>query len=340
MKKNLFIFLVLLIFLSSLPASARMKKLGQSGMSFLSIGGSARAAAMASVFGFAKNDLASVFYNPAGLASVEGTAFFLNSTSWLADMKVAHIAVSHNAGKYGVFGLTLESMDYGKFDGTAISNTDARGYSDIKVGDVNGIAVGLAYGIQMTDKFSIGGGVKMVAQQLGVNDTYISDVVDVRGKQNKVSSFAFDFGTMYDTGIKSIRLTMDIRNYSSNQLYENEEFQLPQTYKIGVSANLFELLPIGDPSKNSCVLAIEGVDPHSRTEYLNAGLEYSLMNMIDLRTGYSFQRSQDDAGGLNAGAGLKLSSFGLPFDGKFDFSYSDYGSIFGSVMRFSVSGSF
>ncbi|NOY60327.1 MAG: hypothetical protein GXO75_15565, partial [Calditrichaeota bacterium] len=152
MKKNLFIFLVLMIFMISLPASARMKKLGQSGMGFLSISGSARAAAMASVFGFAKNDLASVFYNPAGLASVEGTAFFLNSTSWLADMKVAHIAVSHNAGKYGVFALTLESMDYGKFDGTAISDTDVRGYSDIDVGNVSGIAVGLAYGIQMTDK--------------------------------------------------------------------------------------------------------------------------------------------------------------------------------------------
>ncbi|NOY60074.1 MAG: PorV/PorQ family protein [Calditrichaeota bacterium] len=340
MKKNLFIFLVLMIFMISLPASARMQKLGQAGMNFLSIGGSARAAGMANVFGFAKNDLASVFYNPAGLASVDRTAFFLNSTSWLAGMKIAHVAVSHNAGKYGVFAFTLESMDYGDFNGTAISDTDARGYSDISVGDVSGLAAGLAYGIQMTDKFSIGGGVKMVAQQLGMNDTYIAGAVDVTGKKNKVSTIAYDFGTMYDTGIKSIRLTMDIRNYAAQLLYENEEFQLPQTYKIGMSANLFELLPIGDASENSFILAIEGVDPLSRPAYLNAGLEYSLMNMIDLRTGYSFQRSQDGTGGLNAGAGLKLSSFGLPLDGRLDFSYSDYGSILGSVMRFSLQGSF
>ncbi len=340
MKKTPLIFLALMIFLISLPASARMKKLGQAGMTFLNIGGSARAAAMADVFGFAKNDLASVFYNPAGLASVEGTAFFLNSTSWVADMKVAHIAVSHNAGKYGVFGLTLESMDYGTFHGTTLVNPDARGYSDIDVGDVNGISVGLAYGIQMTDKFAVGGGIKMVSQHLGVNDTYIGGQIDETGKQNKVSNIAYDFGTIYDTGIKSINLTMSIRNYASQLLYVNEEFQLPQTYRIGLSANLFEFLPLGDASTNSCMLAIEGVDALGRPEYLDAGLEYSLLNLIDLRTGYSFQRRQDGNGGLNAGAGLKLSSFGLPFGGRFDFSYSDYGNIMGSVLRFSLQGNF
>lgn len=242
---------------------------------------------MANTFGFAKNDLASVFYNPAGLASVDGTAFFLNSTSWLANMKAAHIAVSHNTGKYGVFALALQSMDYGDFRGTIISDTDARGYTEV---DVSGLSAGLAYGIQMTDKFSLGGGIKMVAQQLGVNDIYVAGEIDHSGKENKVSSIAYDFGTAYDTGIKSICLSMSIRNYSSQILYENEEYQLPQTYKIGMSANLFELLPVGDASTNSLLLAIEGVDPLGRTEYLNAGLEYSLMNMIDLRTGYSFQR--------------------------------------------------
>ena len=202
-------------------------------------------------------------------------------------MKAAHIAVSHNTGKYGVFALALQSMDYGDFRGTIISDTDARGYTEV---DVSGLSAGLAYGIQMTDKFSLGGGIKMVAQQLGVNDIYVAGEIDHSGKENKVSSIAYDFGTAYDTGIKSICLSMSIRNYSSQILYENEEYQLPQTYKIGMSANLFELLPVGDASTNSLLLAIEGVDPLGRTEYLNAGLEYSLMNMIDLRTGYSFQR--------------------------------------------------
>jgi hypothetical protein len=61
MKKMFYLSLILMMFLYSMPASAKMKKLGQAGMSFLNIGGSARASAMADVFGFAKNDLSSVF---------------------------------------------------------------------------------------------------------------------------------------------------------------------------------------------------------------------------------------------------------------------------------------
>ena len=276
MKKCFALYLILFSLLISLPASAGMKKLGQAGMSFLTVGGSARAAAMANVFGFAKNDLGSVFYNPAGLATVDGSAIFLSNTNWIDDVNVIHMALSHDAGKYGVFGLTLQTIDYGEFNGTAISDTDVRGYTDIDVGDVSGLAVGLAYGTQMTDKFYIGGGIKMVSQQLGANDTYIANDVDETGKENKESTIAYDFGTIYDTGIRSLQLTMSIRNYSGQMLYENEEFQLPQTYRIGVAANLFELLPFGNDSGNSLMLAVEGVDPLDREEYLNAGLEYTL----------------------------------------------------------------
>ena len=84
-------------------------------------------------------------------------------------------------------------------------NPDARGYTDIDVGDVGGLAVGLSYGIQMTDRFAIGGGAKYVRQQLGQNDTYIGGVLEETGKENSVGTIAYDFGTMYDTGIKSIR---------------------------------------------------------------------------------------------------------------------------------------
>lgn len=336
--KKFWILALILIFLASIPASAKMKKLGQAGMTFLKIGGSARAAGMANVFDFAKGDLASVFYNPAGLASVPNRAFFFNYTKWLADMGVSHAAVSWNLGAYGVFGLTAQMMDYGAIDGTAISDTDVRGYTDIDVGDVGALSLGLAYGKQMTDKFSIGGCVKFVSQKLGSNDTYTGGSIETKGKQNKVSGLAYDFGTSYDTGIKSLRLTMSLRNYSGQLLYENEEFQLPQTYKIGLSANLFELLPFTSGSDKSLTFAIEGVSARDRAEYMNFGAEYSLMNLIDLRAGWAAQRNEDNAGGLAAGAGLKLDNFG--FAGRVDVSYSDFGSIFGSVMRVSVSGSF
>lgn len=339
MKKMFMVIFLILFFIGSFPAHAEMKKLGQAGMTFLNVGGSARASAMADVFGFVKNDLSSVFYNPAGLASVEGAAFYLNQTQWIADMSVSNVAVSYNAEKFGVFALTLQSMNYGDFNGTMIAD-NAMGYSEIDVGDVGALSVGLSYGAQMTDKFAIGGGVRLISQNLGQNDTYIADSIEDSGKKNELSSFAVDFGTLYDTGIRSLQLSMSIRNYSKQQLYENEEFQLPQTYKIGIAANVFELFPLGvDGEENCLMLAVEGVDSHDRSEYVNAGLEYTLMDALDLRTGYSFQRAEDDAGGINAGAGLLLGKF-LPFSGRLDVSYSDFGAVLGSVMRFSIQGSF
>jgi len=342
MKKIFFVSLLIILLLTSLPAMAKMKKLGQAGMTFLSVGGSARAAGMANVFTFAKNDLASVFYNPAGLATVENRAFYFNYTKWIADMSVSHVAVSWNFEKYGVFALHGQIMDYGDFNGTAISDTDPRGYTDVDVGDVAGLAIGIGYGIRMTDKFSIGGNIKWINQKLGQNDTYVADEVETIGKLNNTDDldfpFAFDFGTSYDTGIRSIVLSMSIRNYAAQMLYENEEFQIPQTYKIGVAAKLFELLPFS-PGENHCAtLALEGVDPHDRPEFLNVGLEYSLMKMVTLRSGWAAQRNEDGLGGFCAGAGFKLDTAG--FAGQLDVSYNDFGSILGSVIRVSLGGSF
>ena len=337
MKKIFSVSFLILIFLITNSAFAGNKyNAGQAGMTFLGIGGSARAAGMANILDFAKNDLGSVFYNPAGLASVEKRSFYFNYTKWIADMSVANMAISWNFDNYGVFALHGQIMDYGDFNGTKIANTSL-GYTDVDVGTVSAMALGLGYGIQLTDQFYIGGNVKLISQQLGMNDTYVSDALETTGKENDVGDVAFDFGTMYDTDIRSIILTMSIRNYSSQQLYENEEFVIPQTFKIGIAADLMELF--SDPNKDHKVfLALEGVDARDRIQYLNAGVEYTLLQMIALRLGYESNRAQDDMSPLSFGAGFILNT--KSFSGKIDFSYGSFDSVLGNTLRFGISGSF
>ena len=94
MKKIFIVSFLILLFITTNPAFAGGKQnVGQAGMTFLNIGGSARAAGMADILDFAKNDLGSVFYNPAGLGTVENRAFYFNYTQWIADMSVAHMAI-------------------------------------------------------------------------------------------------------------------------------------------------------------------------------------------------------------------------------------------------------
>ena len=337
MKKIFIVSFLILLFITTNQAFAGGKQnLGQAGMTFLSIGGSARAAGMADVMDFAKNDLGSVFYNPAGLGSVENRAFYFNYTQWIADMSVAHMAISWNFEGIGVFALHAQIMNYGDFNGTAIAQ-NTQGYTTVDVGTVSAMALGLGYGVQMTDQFYVGGNLKLLSQDLGQNDTYIGGEMESSDKVNNIGTFAFDFGTMYDTDIRSMILTMSIRNYSSQQLYENEEFAIPQTFKIGWAADLMELF--SDPNKDHKVMcALEGVDTRDRAQYLNVGLEYTLIQMVVLRAGWASNRNQDDMSPFTVGAGFILDS--SSFLGKVDFSYSSFDSALGSTLRFSISGAF
>ena len=320
-------------------AQAKMKKLGQAGMTFLNIGGSARAAALADNLGYARGDMASAFYNPAGMAFVEGRGFYFNWTKWLADMSVAHIAVAWNLRNWGTFSAVAQIMDYGDIPGTVIDMADPKGYQDTgTLNNVGALAVGAGYSIQMTDKFAIGGIAKLVDQKLGNNDTYIGEQLQERGKLNHAQGFAFDFGTRYDTGIRSLVVAMSLRNYSGQLLYENEEFQLPLTYRIELSANLFRLLPWSPGEGQQLIMSIAGVDPRERPQYLNFGFEYGFGDLLALRAGWNGQAAEDDIGGLTAGAGVKIHSLGAR--GRFDVAWASYGSVLGSVLRVSLQGSF
>lgn len=338
MKKICSVSLLILMFTVINPAHAGMKQLGQAGMTFLNIGGSARASGMANVFDFAKNDLGSVFYNPAGLATVENRTFYFNYTQWIADMSVSHIAFSWNFGNIGVFALHGEFMDYGDLEGTVIDPTVSVGYRDIgNLNDVSAMSIGVGYGIKLTDKFSIGGNIKYFSQKLGHVDTYVGDALETSNKTNQVGDLAFDFGTLYDIGIRSLVLTMSIRNYSSQQLYENEEFQIPQTYKIGIAADMITLFSKPNES-HKVLLAVEGVDSRETPQYMNVGVEYTWLDMVALRFGWNTNRSRDDLSAYSLGAGYTFNS--SSFLGKIDISYSAFDSDLGNVLRFSLSGSF
>jgi len=337
MKKICSVSLLILMFTVINPAHAGMKKYGQAGMTFLNIGGSARASGMANVFDFAHNDLGSVFYNPAGLATVENRTFYFNYTQWIADMSVSHIAFSWDFGRVGVFALHGQFMDYGDFQGTVIDPTISAGYRDIDINDVSAMSIGLSYGKSLTDKFSIGGTVKYIGQKLGHVDTYVGDAMETSNKANEISGVAFDFGTLYDVGIRSLILSMSIRNYAAQQLYENEEFQIPQTYKIGIAADLIELF--SSPSESHKILtAVEWVDSREHPQYLNVGVEYTWIEMVSLRFGWNSNRNQDNLSAYSLGAGYMFNS--SSFLGRIDLSYSAFDSDLGNVLRFSLSGSF
>ncbi|NQT27175.1 PorV/PorQ family protein [candidate division KSB1 bacterium] len=320
---------ILLIILAAIwiccPSVFAAEKLAQSGFQFLSVGTDAGATGMGEAYTTIEGGSNAMFYNPAGLARLDKRfdATF-SANNWIADIKhyAATLAYKPENGAWGTFGLSAMWIDYGELQGTMVWN-NSLGYLDTDKFSPSALALGIGYGKLLNDKFAVGGQVKIVAQSLGESvipseHTWASGTV----KKNVASTYAYDFGTVYQTGFKGIAFGMSVRNFSGEFKFEEESFQLPLTFKIGVSMDVLDLLN-EKPENQSVLVCIDAVHPRSKAEYLNLGVCYQFMNMLNLRAGYI--SGQDEYG---AAFGFGVSVMGVAFD----YAYTPFG-VFENVQR-------
>ena len=213
-----------------------------------------------------------------------------------------------------------------------------KGYSDVlDWGMPTSYMAGISYGKELSDKFAVGGTIKYASQDLGssyvpMETIELEDGRDsiVAGTQEYIKGvLAFDFGTIYKTGFKSLAFGMSIRNFASEQKYEKESFQLPLMFRIGISMNLMDFFDsVNDINKFQ--LSIDAVHPRSFPEYLSIGGEYIFDEMLFLRLGYI--TSQSDYS-YSVGAGINYSGVSV------NYSYTPF-ETFNDVSRFTVGFAF
>ena len=323
--------------LLTLPALAQPVKYGQAGMTFLKLDVSARAAGMASAKAGITGDVAAMFANPAGLAFVDGVEALTSVTDWIVDTKHYGVGVAYGAGTLGTFGVNVVWMDYGELRRTIPyegSDPEMRnqGYVDQGTFNVSEYAVGVSYARQITTKFYIGGNLRYAAQNLGsvmIFDDFDGTNVEV---ENELSNIVFDFGTLYYTGFKDLRLGAAFRNFSNQSDYLNQRFELPLSFEFGVAMDLLTLSPaLAAPGRNTLTLAIDWTHPRDYSERLHMGLEYGFLDTVFLRGGYKFNYDEE---GFAAGLGVNLGigDAGL----KADYAYSATGALFDTVHRITL----
>ncbi len=262
----------------------------------------------------------------------------LSQMKWIADIKYLSGAAAFAPfdGRYGVIGVSFMTIDYGTFHFTQVAPTE-QGYQDMESWPTpNAYVVGLGYGRALSDQFSVGGQIKYVRQDLGqgVVPVYRS-VADAAGKVTQDTSYdvrnyavgtlAFDFGTLFKTGLKSLAFGVSIRNFAQEIKYEREGFQLPLSFRIGVSMNVLDFVP-GLGEDHAFYASIDAVHPRSYQEFLSLGGEYIFMKTIALRAGYVTQHPD-----YNFSAGVGLQKAGIAVD----YSYMPH-KIFNDIHRFSV----
>jgi hypothetical protein len=336
MNKKIQVILTIIMMVFVTQVNNGQVKLAQTGLKFLSVGADARAAALGEAVTALEGNSSSMFYNPSAMARQTGfvdVAF--SNTQWIADINYMHasISVAPEEALYGVFGFSVASVDYGEFKRT-IRDAGEDGYLDLGTYSPTALAVGLGYAKALSDKFAVGGNVKYVYQDLG--DGHVINIIEdsVLTKQSfDTDVFAFDFGIQYKTGFKSLVFGMSLRNFSQEIEYIEESFQLPLTFKIGLSMNLVDLLDEAN-DQHSFLFSVDAAHPRDYKEQLHIGGEYTFMNILSLRAGYV---SPTDEQGVNFGAGLKHEFVGFKFG--VDYSYLDFG-VFDNVNRFSINISY
>jgi hypothetical protein len=330
--KNIRLTLVLILITGLGVLSAQeYKKIAQTGFQFLSVRSDARANAMAGALNAVECGSAAVFYNPATLGFMEGAMDVTASYNmWIADIKHNAFSGAFNlsGGRFGVVAVSFANVDYGVIEGTEFWGND-QGY--IETGDIHPSAMhmSIGYSKSLSTKFAVGGQVRWAGQNLGRSNVLIEDLQtgnsEIVTRLNIANTVAFDFGTFFRTGWKSFVFGMSVRNFSGEVMYEEESFQLPLTFTMGVSMDLMDFVE-DHSGQHSLVLSLDASHPRSYPEYIDVGVEYTLMDVFFARVGYMGNR---DERGLTFGSGVKYAGISV------DYSFTPFG-IFNNTQSFTL----
>jgi hypothetical protein len=335
MKKFTYLLFILLLLVVNVNGQER-QKLAQTGLKFLSVSTDARLSGLGDAStSISDASASSMFYNPSTMAGMtDMVSVTASQFKWIADIEYISAAAAFRPfdGSFGVIGFSVVSVDYGDFKRTIFAANES-GFLDMGTFKPTAMAIGLSYAKELSEKFAIGGNVKYVRQSIGTSIVDIDAAGNTTEESNKVDAMAFDFGILYHTGFKSLDFGMTVRNFSTELRYKEQGFQLPLTFKIGLSFNTMDLLEV-DREMHSLIVSVDASHPRDYAEQLSVGGEYVFMNTLSLRAGYTFPVDEQE---FTAGVGLKQRLIGYLLG--VDYSYTPFG-IFSDIHRFTVNFAF
>ncbi|MFA6570625.1 MAG: PorV/PorQ family protein [Bacteroidota bacterium] len=304
-------------------------KVGAAGVQFLKIGVGARANGMAGAYGAVADDLTSIYWNPSGLAKVKGMGGDFSYTSWFAGFTHAFAAFSLPLGENYMAAVSLQAFTSDRIPITTMDKPQGTG-SAYTLSD---IAINATIAGYLTEQFSFGITAKMLNSSIAMLDA---------------PGFAFDIGTMYETGIQGIRLGFSIHNLGTEMKYSGQDlqttkklvdalsaspldvqylasgFSLPLTFRAGIASDII------NEDEHKLTAALDFVTLSDTPEQFAVGAEYVWNKIVAVRAGY---RIGQDEFGLGGGFGVNYLTGG--FNGQIDYSINPTKSI-GLVNRISI----
>lgn len=328
--------LLLLSFAVSVNAQEGVSKTGTTAAKFLSIGIGAKANGMGGAFSSIADDATALYWNPAGIATINEYQTYFSHTAMFADINLNYFGLVIPAGALGNIGFSVTALDYGEMEVTTEFNPDGTG----ETFSAGSYAFGLSLARNITEDFI-----------LGITAKYIREDIF----NSSASGFAFDIGTIFKTPFYGVKFASSITNYGTKMQMDGQDlliqydsdpqstgnnesldaylgtddFDLPLRLQIGLSRD-FQFL-----EDQRFTISVDATHPNDNDQWVNVGGELALFNeTIFLRGGYKTLFLEDSQEGLALG-------FGLNYDGldyfrlAIDYSYQQ-GEYLDDVHTFGV----
>ena len=310
-------------------------KRGTTAATFLGIPVGARAVAMGGAISASVDDLTALYWNPAGLSTIDGGAATAEYAQWLAEVDFNYFAVAQRLGS-GTFALGITSMRTPEMEVTTVEQQDGTG----ETFNVASYALAATYARPLTDRFSIGGSVKVISERIwnssatGVAiDVGTSFVTPFRGV--RLGASISNFGTKMRIGGDDLLVKVDVdpnnggNNESNRARLSTDAFDLPLTMRIGVASDVV------NTGSTRFTLAVDALNPNNSEQYMNVGAEIGMLgDLLQVRGGYSELFLNDPVRSWTAGAGLRYRFAPLNLAVDYAFEVMEY---FSDVNRITVS---
>ncbi|MBN1781668.1 PorV/PorQ family protein [bacterium] len=339
MKIKLLALLLIIGFLIPHLAIAQGKpyRVGTTSANFLEMGIGSAGCAMGDAYVSVTRDLASAYWNPAGLSYMTMNEVQFAYQPWIAGINLSFAGAAVHLQQAGTFALSFTGMNFGRTDVTTLEMQEGTGESYSAMD----MALSLSYAQKLAEWFGFGTSVKMIKSSIW---------------HMSASAAAVDLGVIINTPFFSpdgnrengISLGMSISNYGSRLKYsgidllqpidiapdENGNFrdvegqfrlqswELPLIFRIG-----FSLVALKN-AHNRLILAADALHPNNNSESINCGGEYGLFlpgkAKFYLRAGYHGIFMEESEYGLTCGGGIHWAMLNNR-ELKMDYAYKSIG---------------
>jgi outer membrane protein OmpA-like peptidoglycan-associated protein len=262
---------------------------------FLEVPVGARAIGMGGAFSAVCDDANSIYWNPAGLASLDGDSLTFMHSMMFENVNYEYLAYAFPFPQIGVMGVALQYLSYGKLEERDYLG-DQRGTFSPK-----DMAANFSYST-MWQGLHIGGTLKYISSK--IRDT--------------ASMAALDAGIQYPIWNDKLMLSGAVKNIGGKMKFGVERNELPLNVSVGAAWQYSKKL----------LFSGEVTGSRNGEPFVSAGTEYNFYRADNLkaygRAGYNTRMITSELGAL-AGA-----SVGLGFELKqmrFDYAWVPMGDL-------------